>query len=218
MIATTNSVTINGKVFEYQLPWDGHRLSLSPACPFIAFDTETEIVDLTMQVPRLALATASNGRQHAIIHPDQVAEFILQHADAHFVFHNAAFDFWVINQHLREHGAEEARLKWWDACDQNRVPDSMLLDALIRLAEGRAQKVKTSDKDWLPMRDLAEVAVDYTALRISKDDPYRVRYAEIIDNDWAGVDEGFFSYAIKDAIVTYRSYLSMMDKAEPPDE
>jgi hypothetical protein len=200
MIATINSATISGKTFTYQLRWDGCRLTLSPACPYLAFDTETEITDLTKHIPRLALASYSIGKRHGLLRSDQLADFILKHADAHFVFHNPAFDFWVVDQHLHEQGEEEARRKWWEACDQNRMHDTMLLDALIRLAEGRAQKLKSSDKDWLPLRDLAEVATEYTALRISKEDPYRQRYAEIIGRDWTEVDEGFFEYAVKERL------------------
>ena len=214
MLVTTNSLTIGSRTFQYELPWNGLHLPLSPACPYLAFDTETEIVDLKVQVPQLALVSFSTGRHHGILHPDQIGEFIIKHSDTFFVFHNAAFDFWTIDRHLRERNEEEARRKWWDACEHNRMHDTMLLDALIRLAEGRAQKIRSSDKDWLPLRTLAEVAVDYTALRITKDDPYRKRYAEIIGKDWVEVDEGFFTYAMKDAIVTYRAYFGMIDKAE----
>jgi hypothetical protein len=76
MIATTDTVTISGKIFTYQKPWDGHRLAISPGCPYVALDTETEVVDLKIAVPRLAMAAASVGRQHVVIHPDQVADFI----------------------------------------------------------------------------------------------------------------------------------------------
>jgi hypothetical protein len=214
MIAKMSSVDINGKSFAYQRPWDGRRLPLSPACPYLAFDTETEIVDLSTKIPRLAMAVASSGQTHVVIHADQVAEFILQHADARFIFHHAAFDFWVVEQHLRGRREEEACRKWWNVCRDNHMHDSMLLDALIRLADGQAQKAKSSDKEWLPMRNLAEVGEDYTVLRITKNDPYRERYGEIIGKEWADVEEGFFNYAIKDAIVTYRAYLGMMDKAE----
>jgi hypothetical protein len=89
---------------------------------------------------------------------------------------------------------------------------AMLLDMLIRLAEGRIQKVGDSEK-VLP-RDLAEVAAEFTSLRIAKDDAHRQRYVEIIGQDWNDVEEGFFAYAVKDPIVTFRAYLTMMDAAE----
>ena len=87
------SVTIGSRSFAYQRPWDGRRLRLAPACPYLGFDTETEVVDLTVAVPRLALASFSTGRQHGLIHPDQVGEFVRLHEDARFVCHNAALRF-----------------------------------------------------------------------------------------------------------------------------
>jgi hypothetical protein len=208
------TVSISGKSFAYQRPWDGRRLDLPGTCPYLAFDTETEIVDLTRSVPRLALAAVSTGRQHALLHPDQVADFILRHADAHYVFFNVPFDFWTVDRHLRDRGEEKARRVWWDVCHQDRMHCALLLDMLIRLAEGRTEKVKGSDKEWIPPRNLAEVAAEYTILRITKDDPFRERYAEIIGKDWADVEEGFFTYVIKDPIVTLRAYLNMTDVAE----
>ena len=121
------------------------------------------MVDLDREVPRLALASYSTGRQHGLIHPDQVGAFILAHADGRFVCHNASFDFWVVDRHLRGRGEEEARRIWWDICDQGRLRCSMLLDMLIRLAEGRIEKVRSSDTDWIPPRNLADVAAEYTA-------------------------------------------------------
>src|SRR5262249_40143919 len=112
----------------------------------------------------------------------------------------------------RHAGDEGVRRLWWDICHQQHMHCTMLLDMLIRLAEGRVLKVRDSEK-VLP-RNLAEVAEEYTSLRISKEDPYRQRYGEMIGHDWNEVEEGFFSYAIKDPIVTYRAYLSMMDVAE----
>src|SRR5262245_46091929 len=211
VLATARAVTIGAKTFPYHV-WDGSRLELSAACPYVAFDTETEIVDLTRDVPRLALAVASSGRQHVLLPPDRVAAFILAHPEARYVFFNAGFDFWVVDRHLRDREQGGARQAWWDLCHQDRMHDGMLLDMLIRLAEGRMQRIRGSDK--IVPRNLAEVASEYTSLRISKEDPYRKRYQEILGKPWDEVEEGFFSYAAKDAIVTLRAYLSMMDRAE----
>src|SRR5215831_12366777 len=132
LAVAAHAVTIGPRTFTYQRPWDGQRLELSAACPYVAFDTETEIVDLTRSVPRLALAAVSTGKQHALLHPDQVADFILRHADAHYVFFNVAFDFWTVDRHLRDRGEEMARRVWWDICHQDRMHCAMLLDMLIR--------------------------------------------------------------------------------------
>jgi DNA polymerase family A len=210
-----HQVSISGRTFDYQRPWDGQRLELNPAAPYLAFDTETEIVDLDRHVPRMALASYCDGRRRGLIHPDQVGAFILAHAEARYICHKASFDFWVIDHHLLHRDEGEARRIWWDICHQGRLRCSMLLDMLIRLGEGRIEKIRSSDKDYILPRSLAVVAAEYTSLRITKDDPYRECYGEIIGKNWDDeVEEGFFEYAIKDPIVTYRSYLAMMDVAE----
>ena len=201
---TTGSVRIGDQEFPYQRPWDGRALANRG---YLAFDTETEVLQPGDRcIPRLALATASAGDSaSAVIHPDQVGQFILAHARARFVCFNAAFDFWVVDRHLQERGEQAARAAWWDACEGNRMHDPMLLDQLIELA--------LRDAEPRP-RNLAIVAKQYAGLEISKDDPFRMRYAEIIGVDWAEVEEGFFAYAIKDAIVTLRAFRPMLLEAQ----
>jgi hypothetical protein len=80
----------------------------------------------------------------------------------------------------------------------------MLLDMLVRLAR---------DDRYPDPRDLATVTREYTGLEISKDDPYRLRYGEMIGKDWDTVEGGFFDYAIKDAIVTRLAYLEIRKQA-----
>src|SRR5262249_34894659 len=159
-----------------QRPWDRHALTNRG---YLAFDTETEVLNQDRQVPRLALATVSAGDTcSAVIHPDQVGRFILAHPRARFVFHNVAFDFWVIDRHLKERGEEQARGAWWDACEANRMHDTMILDQLIELAR--------RDTNLRP-RNLAEVGKNYARMEISKEDPYRMRFGELIGVDWLSV-------------------------------
>src|SRR5439155_251509 len=80
-------------------------------------------------------------------------------------------DFWVVEEHLRAGGREDARRAWWDVAARNRLHDSMVLDMLIRLARDDAYPVP---------RDLAAVAQSAAGLSIRKDDPYRMRYGEIV--------------------------------------
>jgi hypothetical protein len=196
LLSKPPSVTINGKEFPYEARWADRRLL--PADGYLAFDTETEIVDLKRQIPRLALASVSAGeRDSCLIHPDDIGRFILGHKGMHFVGHNSAFDFWVVEEHLRRRGEEEARQAWWAIAEHNRLHDSMLLDMLVRLAR---------NDSYPTPRDLAVVARTYADLQITKDDPYRMRYGEIIGKDWDDVESGFFDYAIKDAIVTKAAY------------
>jgi DNA polymerase family A/3'-5' exonuclease len=203
--ATENSIVrIGDREFPYQRPWDGRALTNRG---FLAFDTETEAIDNSdRRPPRLALATASAGdAASAVIHPEQVGRFILAHPRARYVIHNAAFDFAVIDRHLQECGEEDARRAWWDACESNRMHDTMILDQLIELAR--------RDADPRP-RNLAVIGSAYARMEISKEDPFRLRFGELIDVDWAGVEDGFFSYAIKDVIVTLRAFRTMLLEAQ----
>jgi DNA polymerase I-like protein with 3'-5' exonuclease and polymerase domains len=193
--AETQSINdVSGKVslsnhdFAYA-SWRSRERLASP----IAIDCETELID-GHQVPRLALVSVSDGTKHRLIQPDQLDEFISQHADRHFIAHNAAFDFAVLRKSLRSDNA------WLGICNEGRLHDTMILDALIRLAR--------SDEEPT-YRDLGTVVRAYLEIDIDKNDPYRLRYTEIIGKSWETVDPGFFQYAIKDAIVTWKLYQSL---------
>src|SRR5262245_24702421 len=102
LLTDTSTVTISGKEYPFARRWRGERLL--PADGYLAFDTETEVVNLKEKVPRLALASASAGEEDScLIHPDDVGPFILAHKNLHVIGHNAGgFDFWVVERHLRE--------------------------------------------------------------------------------------------------------------------
>jgi hypothetical protein len=216
--ATTSdefAVTISGHRFLYFF-WDGQRLTGEQ----LGFDTETDIPDQVVEgvegeevgsdsprvprIPTLALASASSETEHCLIHPDRLAPFILLHQDRHLVFHNAAFDVWVVARFLGEPRERKALEAWWAMVEEDRAHDTMLLDELIRLGMTDA---------YPRPRNLAEIAIEYASLAIDKNDPYRRRYGEIVGKDWAEVERGFFEYAIKDPIVTLKAYTVMRPKA-----
>ncbi len=183
--------------------WRGGRLHGR----IIAIDTETAII-VGHEIPPLSVATASDGQQHVLVHPDDLGKFILTHQAAEFVCHNAAFDFWVIYKHLTNRGEVEALRAWVQAVHDRRLHDTMLLDSLIRLTGEAGDDNEHSHPETLP-RNLEEVVRTYTGLDISKADPYRLRFAEIIGANWDRVDPGFWSYAIKDPIGTILAYREM---------
>jgi site-specific DNA-methyltransferase (adenine-specific)/site-specific DNA-methyltransferase (cytosine-N4-specific) len=89
--------------------------------------------------------------------------------------------------------------------EEGRLHDLMLLDQLVRIADGAPDT---------NARNLGEVAQEYANLTIDKEDPYRIRYAEIIGRDWSTVEAGFFTYAIKDAIATILAYRPLRKRAK----
>ena len=191
--------TLGDLAFVYQKSWADEVLTGDT----IAFDTETELIE-GVAIPKLALASASSGLRHVLIHPERVGAFLLAHHDRHFLFHNVAFDFWVLDRHLRARGEVDEARCLWALADGDQLHDTMWLDALVRLA--------ASDSYPRP-RDLGTVSREYAGLEIQKDDPYRLRYGEIIGKPWEAVEPGFFSYAIKDAVATWRAYEVLRQKA-----
>jgi DNA adenine methylase len=194
---------VGGQSIRYRVRWNGCQLC--PPDGYLAFDTETTAEDdLLRVIPTLALASVSDGASgHTLIHPDELDRFILAHRQLRWICHNAAFDFWVVAQHLQKQGTGEALAAWWEIAD-GRLHDSMLLDSLVGLA---------IDDSYPRPRDLGIVAAEYGGLKIDKQDPYRLRYGEIINVDWNTVDPGFFDYVIKDAIVTHAIHAVLRRKA-----
>jgi DNA polymerase I-like protein with 3'-5' exonuclease and polymerase domains len=175
------SVRFGQADFGFSIWEQGERL-VSP----IAIDTETELIQGT-SIPRVALISVSDGREHRLIRPEDLQAFIDLHSQADFVAHNASFDFAVVRKALKD------PLPWVEAAHSGRLHDTMILDALIRLAR---------DDSYPNPRDLGTLSKLYLGVVIDKDDPFRLRYSELLDRSWDSVDVGFFRYAIKDAIAT----------------
>src|SRR5262245_15427908 len=118
LLTLRSAVTISGKEYPYDRRWAGRRLL--PADGYMAFDMETEVVNLKSEIPRVALAAASAGEKDScLVHPGDLAGFVLAHQHLHWVCHHAAFDFWVVERHLRERGEEKARQAWWKVAESN---------------------------------------------------------------------------------------------------
>jgi DNA polymerase I-like protein with 3'-5' exonuclease and polymerase domains len=124
-----------------------------------------------------------------------MAQFLLLHEDRHFVWFNVAFDYWVIAKWL---GSDTLLSELVDA---GQFHDAMILDQLVRLAQG-GKGSKFGESDGIYPRDLGEVGADY-GYEVNKADPYRLRFAELLqvpESQWGSEDFGFFHYALKDAI------------------
>ena len=189
--------TIGNQDYTWQ-HWDGQQLG-----KYVAIDTETTLIT-GHRIPQLCLASCSDGQQHFIIHPDQLGSFLNQHlpSGSHLIMHNAAFDFWVLDKHLASSGGDDARSWMWSTVDGGRFHDTMLLHALVTLAQ--------SDDDT--MHSLAELASKLLGIQLDKDS-YRTRYAETIGQDWQQLDVGFFQYAVTDAIVTWQLFCKLTHQA-----
>lgn len=178
--------------------WTGQQLGR-----YIALDTETTLISSPAAVPQLCLVSISDGSQHYVAKPEQLVDLLLQHPDAHFICHNIGFDFWVMDKQLSRVGSQQTRNILWAAVDQQRCHDTMLLAALVSLAQ--------SDDDRMP--SLADAAKQYLGTELDKD-TYRLRYAETLQQDWHQLDVGFFQYAVADAITTWQLYCKLTKAAD----
>ncbi len=178
--------------------WNGQQLGRK-----IAIDTETTLID-RVEVPKLCMVSISDGSRHYVAKPSQLAQFLTQHLSLghELAMHNVAFDFWVMDRYLTESAEIEARSWLWTAVDQHRIHDTMLLSALITLAR--------ADDDR--MLSLADAVKRWCGFELDKDG-YRVRYGEIVSSDWKSIDDGFFRYAVCDAIATWHLFAKLLGEA-----
>ncbi len=192
---------LDGESVAFTIGWDGVPFGTG----ILALDTETTLITADGEVPALVLATASDGERHVVIEAGQVADFIVAHGHHTLVFHNAGFDFWVLEQHCRQSNRQDASEVLFRMARGHQLRDTMLLDSLLRLAQKGDRPVP---------RDLGTLAEEYAEIVLDKNDPYRQRYGEIQGQLLAQVEPGFLSYAIKDAIATIYVYAGLFVPAQ----
>lgn len=178
-----------------------------PAGVTIAFDTETTVDDLKRVIPQFVLMTVSDGKRHCVVDPVQLDEFIVAHEDRQWVGFNTTFDYHVVADALRRNGgapvAVRALAVWEGLLVQGRLRDLMLLDYLYRLAAGLDQGVSRQ-------RNLADVAEDYCGIEVDKKDDKRMRFGELIGEDWTDPKwREWFDYAVLDTVATARAWRSL---------
>ncbi len=194
-------VKLKGQDFTYDTDWDGQTVL---AGNIIAFDCETVAHDIP-EPQVLVLSAVSNGKTSFFIKNSELANFILLHKDKHFVFQNIPFDFWVVDKYLRQNHQQEALASWYDIVENVRAHDTMLLDMLYQLALRDAYPVP---------RNLGVLGKIYAGIELDKEDPYRIRYGEILGLDLNKVDPGFREYAIKDPITTYYTFVELYTRCK----
>ena len=174
--------------------WDGQPLG-----KYVAIDTETTLIQ-NHQIPQLCMLSISDGECHYVAPPQLAHHLVMATTDSQLIFHNAGFDFWVLDRHLR---GKESRNWLWSAVDQQRIHDTMLLSGLVQMAEN----------DSLPILSLSDAAQQWLGYSLDKD-TYRCRYAETIGAAWDQLDPGFFQYAAGDAITTWHLYARLTRAAD----
>ena len=190
----------------YTFGWNGKILEEK----ILGLDTETVLIQSKEDNPKIVLATVSNGESTIILRPYEVDSFFAAHTSHTFVCHNAAFDFWVL---------EQVTPRVWNLVESNRLHDTMFLDMLIRLATGLGESKAGSSEGMLFPQNLGKLCSQYAkelniSFTVDKESPYRLRFGELLEvEDWTKVDQGFFDYAASDSAATQKIYKLLYQKA-----
>ena len=179
-----------------ELGWNGEVL----ADP-LAFDFETDIVDLKSQVPCPVVMSLHDGRRSLILASHQLDDFVLAHQAHRWFGFNVSFDWWVYYQAA----GPAARRALIALVDRGRLHDAMYLEMLIRLAVG--------DDNAFFRPSLAKAALAYLDRTLSKDDDVRKGFDRFIGQPLSSIPPESITYAAQDAVATYDLTLVLREKA-----
>lgn len=185
--------------------WEGEEI----VDDYIALDTETTFIGDMLdigRIPQLVIAQLSSKSPYSnfIIHPNDMPRFIEMHRAQHFVFFNIAFDVPVIEKDLLERGAQKAINILWEMADGGQFHDVMLLDQLVRIAEGRSP---------FHQRALRDVALEIVDVELEKEESPRKHYDTVLRLDYRGVNPDFYEYAARDSRATWLCFDVLWAKA-----
>lgn len=159
---------------------------------FIAFDTETEIIDKA-KVPRFILGQAYAGNNIVYLIKDcTLLDFFNIHQDCTFMMQNAPFDIAVVEK--------EVQFDFDLMIRQERLFDTGILYRLYELAT----------KGEVPHKwSLQELSKIYLGIDLNKNEAIRCSFDQFIihdDIDYAKISQIHLNYAAIDAIVTYEIF------------
>lgn len=166
-----------------------------------AFDTETWLIAPGRLAPRLVCLTTSAG---AILNAAEAVRWMrcqLQ-AGAELIGHNVAFDLGVLVQ------ADPTLMPLvFDALDNDRIHDTMLLEQLIKIAEGRS-KFDHRQGGKPPSYTLAALAAEHLGVDVQGKGPdaWRFRYRELDGLPFDQWPRAAVDYAKFDAELTARVF------------
>lgn len=188
---------------------------------YIAIDTETELIADRASIysrsgdriyttpyttPRLVLVSVADGVGSSLYTPADFAVKAVEwrtDPDLHLVFHNAVFDLDVL---------AAAGVDLYDLVEEGRVHDTMIMDWLVRLAQGEFDTPHRNPDTgvWLcpetRMRRLDELALEYARMTLNKDETIRLGFGQYLGRPLEDIPADFQKYAREDAIATYRAW------------
>ncbi|MDP7281201.1 MAG: DNA polymerase, partial [Candidatus Poribacteria bacterium] len=196
---------------DYTIGWNSQAL---PA-KYLAVDTETYMInkDDPADIPQLVVLSAFGRHpdnptgQGMIVAATDVESWIEAHINRIWIFHNAAFDFFVLMNHLK---SEAWNRRLMEKVEKYEIRDSMVLKGLFDLAtQGIAAKGGYQSLEGV-ISDLQ--LSEFIGLDKTKDEKYRLNYASIDGEDLNLIfeeDKNWIEYPIRDAKATLMAYQTL---------
>jgi len=182
----------------------------------VAYDTETALIRPGKAAAELVCMTyVVDGGKPSICLADEACALLrgwLQDPECTLVGHNVAYDEAVPSAY------DDSLLPlFFEAHLAGRITDTMLRERLIMIASGQG-KMHFSNGKWTKTRyDLGSVSAKYTgALAVNKEDPWRLRYAELRGTPLSHWPDEAKGYALADASATWRVYAAQERAAPDP--
>lgn len=170
-----------------QKSWTGKPIRCDGA---YGFDTETTLIQPGI-IPELIVLTFSTNEDQYIVQPSMVSDWVhmVNESGCPLVAHNFSFDFHVVHQHLNY--VEDIAI-WKRMLDEGRCWDTMILDFLLRLANGE-------EDGPLRPRSLADLAEHYMNTKMDKS--AQTEWSQFHGVSLELVPEHMLEYALNDARV-----------------
>ncbi len=196
---------------DYTVGWDGQVL---PA-KYLAVDTETHLINKNdpAGIPKLVVLSAfgrhpdNPAGKGMIVAATDVEAWVEAHIDRVWIFHNAAFDFFVLMKHLK---SETWRRRLIEKVEKYEIRDSMVLKGLIDIA---TQGIATKNGYQSLEEVISDLELDeYINVDKDRDEKYRLNYASIDGEDLKVIfeeDRNWIEYPIRDVKATFMAYQTL---------
>lgn len=174
----------------------------------LTIDCETELIGQGRKAPLMACMSASDGRAHQLLSPDEGCDLIekwVRLDEGWLIGHNIAFDLAVILRHRPSLAAQI-----WRLYDHGRIWDTGLHERLYALYHGWTQHPEIGRPIISQGVSLAQLARGLLGINISdqKLDPKspRYQYGKLIDTPLDQWSEEAREYALEDARITHEIF------------
>jgi DNA polymerase-1 len=186
-----------------------------PDLPFVAFDTETFLIEPGRLAPRLVCVTVYDGIESRLLTPKDGLDWfeLMLKSDRLVVAHSAAFDVGVMVQ-----ARPELMPLVWKAYDEGRIVDTVIVEQLYFIEKGWYKSdPDTSRPPSFSLKRCVERHFGESVEGKTGEDAWRLRYHELIDLDLRDWPRAAKDYAIKDAEYAWRLHTSQLKKGISED-